>query len=247
VAIQPRQRQRGGAGIKGNRPLGNNWDARWENLLDLCRSVYSLNNLWPVLVNQKGKLTLFGTINRKNLISGLLIAFITFFIALVVNLGSQVLVEVVNDLILSLLLLLLIIFLGIVFDIIGTAATAAEMPPFNARAAKKISGARQAVKIIKNAHLVANFCNDVVGDIAGTLSGALGAGIVLSLARQFTLLDLTLAGAVMTSLIAALTVGGKAFGKILALNHANQVIFRVALLISWWEGLTGIELFNDRR
>jgi len=87
----------------------------------------------------------------------------------------------------------------------------------------------------------------VVGDIAGTLSGALGAGIVLSLARQFTLLDLTLAGAVMTSLIAALTVGGKAFGKILALNHANQVIFRVALLISWWEGLTGIELFNDRR
>jgi hypothetical protein len=142
---------------------------------------------------------------------------------------------------------LLIIFLGIVFDIIGTAATAAEMPPFNARAAKKISGARQAVKIIKNAHLVANFCNDVVGDIAGTLSGALGAGIVISLARQFTLLDLTLAGAVMTSLIAALTVGGKAFGKILALNHANQVIFRVALLISWWEGLTGIELFNDRR
>lgn len=190
---------------------------------------------------------MFGTIKKKNLISGLLIAFVTFFIALVVNLGSQVLVEIVNDLILSLLLLLLIIFLGIVFDIIGTAATAAEMPPFNARAAKKISGARQAVKIIKNAHIVANFCNDVVGDIAGTLSGALGAGIVISLARQFTLLDLTLAGAVMTSLIASLTVGGKAFGKILAINHANQIIFRVALMINWWEGFTRIELFRDRR
>lgn len=190
---------------------------------------------------------MFGTISKKILISGLLIAFITFFIALVVNLGSQVLVEVVNDLILSLLLLLVIIILGIVFDIIGTAATAAEMPPFNARAAKKISGAKQAVKIIKNAHLVANFCNDVVGDIAGTLSGALGAGIVLSLAKKFTLLDLTLAGAVTTSLIAALTVGGKAFGKVLAINHANQIIFRVALVFSWWEDLTRHELLRDRR
>lgn len=181
------------------------------------------------------------------MISGLLIAFTTFFIAMVVNLGSQVLIDILNDLFLSLLLLFLIIFLGIVFDIIGTAATAAEMPPFNARAAKKISGARQAVKIIKNAHLVANFCNDVVGDIAGTLSGALGAGIVISLAKQFSLLDLTLAGAVMTSMIAALTVGGKAFGKILAINHANQIIFKVALVISWWEGLTRLELFSDRR
>ena len=72
---------------------------------------------------------------------------------------------------------------------IGTAVTAAELPPFNAKAAKKIYGARQAVKLIHNAGLVANFCGDVVGDISGTLSGAIGAGIAISLMKHFPLVD----------------------------------------------------------
>lgn len=174
-------------------------------------------------------------------------ALLTFFIALLVSLGSEALVRVVNSVIVAFILLLMIIFLGIFFDIIGTAATAANLPPFNARAAKKVFGAKQAVKIIRNNDVVANYCNDVIGDIAGTLSGAIGAGVIVSLSTRLGFVDLILGGAVMTSLIAALTVGGKAVGKSLAVNNANNIIFRVAVFLAWWENISGIEVFKNRR
>lgn len=188
-----------------------------------------------------------GYIKKSNLISGIVVAFFTFFIALLVSIGSEALVRAVNNVAVAIILLIIIILLGIFFDIIGTSVTAAVLAPFNAKAAKKIFGARQAVKLIKNADLVANFCNDVIGDIAGTLSGAIGAGIVVSLVRQFAFMDLVLAGAVMTSFIASLTVGGKAIGKGIAVNYADQIIFRVAVVTGWWENLTGLELFKNRR
>jgi len=184
---------------------------------------------------------------KNKLISGLLVAFITFFLALLVSLGSEELVRAVNSVMISFILLLVIIFVGIIFDTVGTSATAAELAPFNARAAKKIFGARQAVKLIHNADIVANLCNDVVGDIAGTLSGAIGAGIIISLANQLAIPDLTLAGAVMTSLIAALTVGGKAVGKKVAVKDADNIIFQIAVLIGWVEQVSGWELFRNRK
>jgi hypothetical protein len=79
------------------------------------------------------------------------------------------------------------------------------------------------------------------------LSGAIGAGIVISLVNELVFLDIILAGAMMTSFIAALTVGGKAVGKSLAVNQANNIIFRVAIILAWWEKMSGMELFKNRR
>jgi CBS domain containing-hemolysin-like protein len=189
---------------------------------------------------------LLGYIKKNNIISGLIVAFITFFIALLVSVGTEGLVQLVQNVWVAMVLLILIIGLHIFFDIIGTAAAAVALPPFNAKAAKKVFGAYQAVKIAKNAGAVANYCNDVIGDIAGTLSGALGAGIVFSVEQSFGLADTVLMGAVMTSLIAALTVGGKSLGKNLAIARANNIIFRVAMVLGWWENMTGLELFKDR-
>lgn len=190
---------------------------------------------------------MLGYIKKSNIVSGLIVAFFTFFIALMVSIGTEALVKTVRNVWVAILLLVIIIALGIFFDIIGTAATAVSLPPFNARAAKKVFGAYQAVKIVKNASAVANYCNDVIGDIAGTLSGAVGAGIVISLAKTFSLPDTVLIGAVMTSLIAALTVGGKSLGKSIAIARAHDIIFQVAVVLGWWENLTGLELFKDRR
>jgi len=186
-------------------------------------------------------------IKRNNLIAASIVAFFTFFIALLVSVGSQALITAINNVWIAVILLFIIIALGIFFDIIGTAAAAATLPPFNAKAAKKISGAVQAVKITRNASVVANYCNDVIGDIAGTLSGAIGAAIVFNLAGSFSVPDTVLTGAVMTSLVAALTVGGKAVGKSIAIENANVIIFRVAKVMAWWEDLTGIELFKNGR
>ena len=190
---------------------------------------------------------LLGYIKKSHVLSGLIVAFFTFFIALTVSIGTEALVETVRNVWVAIILLAIIIALGIFFDIIGTAAAAVSLPPFNARAAKKVFGAYQAVKIAKNASAVANYCNDVIGDIAGTLSGAVGAGIVISLEETFSLPDTVLIGAVMTSFIAAVTVGGKSLGKSIAIARANDIIFQVAVVLGWWENLTGLELFKDRR
>lgn len=189
---------------------------------------------------------MLGYIKKNNIVSGLIVAFFTFFIALLVSIGTEALVQLVRNVWVAIVLLIIIISMGIFFDIIGTSAAAVALPPFNAKAAKKVFGAYQAVKITKNAGAVANYCCDVIGDIAGTLSGAVGAGIVFSLEQSFTLPDTILIGAVMTSLIAALTVGGKSLGKNLAIARANDIIFQVAMVLGWWENTTGLELFKDR-
>lgn len=190
---------------------------------------------------------MFSYIKKENIIAGLLVAFLTFFIALLVSLGSEALMQAVNSVLLAIILLLIIIFLGIAFDIVGTAAAASELPPLNAKASKKIYGAKEAVKVSRNADVVANFCNDVIGDVAGTLSGAIGASIVVSLRNMMPFLDLFFVSAVMTSLIAALTVGGKAIGKTYAINNANNIILKVGIIIGWIEKITGRELFQNRR
>lgn len=183
---------------------------------------------------------------KGNIVSSLIVTFVTFFIALLVSIGSETLVRAVGNMLVAFILLIFIIALGIFFDMIGTAATAASLPPFNAKAAKKIFGASQAVKITQNASVVANYTADIGGDIAGTLSGAIGARIIYDLAALFSFSDLVLAGAAMTSFVAAVTVGGKAIGKSIAINNAETIVFRVAIALGWWEKVTGWELFRDR-
>ena len=84
-------------------------------------------------------------------------------------------------LLLALLILALFIGLGILFDIIGVAVTAADPRPFHSMAAHKEKGAKEALKLLRNADRVSSVCNDVVGDICGIVSGATGAVIVARL------------------------------------------------------------------
>lgn len=99
------------------------------------------------------------------------ISIFTFILAIIFSMISENLVDKVN-IILSLLILITIILIGIIFDIIGIAVTRADEKPFHSMAAKKISEANIALELIKNAGPVSNFCNDVVGDISGIVSGS---------------------------------------------------------------------------
>ncbi|MGE5422034.1 MAG: hypothetical protein ACM3QW_02125 [Ignavibacteriales bacterium] len=185
--------------------------------------------------------------NNKIWIPALWIAFFTFTAGMILSLGLESVIRTVQSIAFSLSALLIVILLGIVSDAIGTAAAAADLVPFNAMASKKVQGAKQAVRIVHNADLVANLTADVVGDIAGTLSGAIGASIVYSLASKFSIGNTVILGGLMTSLIASLTVGGKAIGKTMAIRHSHSIIFKVAGVMEWWERLTGTELFSGRR
>ena len=77
----------------------------------------------------------------------------------------------------SFLILICIVAIGIVFDIIGVAVTACPEAPFHAMASRKVAEAPDALKLLRNANRVSSFCNDVIGDICGVISGSAAAVI----------------------------------------------------------------------
>ena len=128
------------------------------------------------------------------------------------------------------ILLFVIIFIGILFDIIGTAVTAASDAPLHAMASNRVRGARYAVKLIKHSEKAANVCNDVIGDICGVISGSIGTPIVGDLALSHSF-NLPLTSVLAAALISALTVGGKAAGKTFAITNCNAIVFFVGRLL----------------
>ncbi len=166
----------------------------------------------------------------------------TFFLAVFFGFISQMLLKSIDAFVLSLLLLLVIVFTGIVSDTVGTAAAAGEEAPLNAKATRKIFGAQKGVYLVRHADQVANFCNDVIGDITGILSGAVGTVLVLQLivyAPDYTELYFQI---LMTAAVTSITVGGKAWGKFLALNRSTEIMLLAGRVLSLkdvvWEQLS---------
>lgn len=148
----------------------------------------------------------------------------------------------------SFLLLFAIIFVGIVFDVVGVATTAAEERPFHAMAADKVRGAKEAAWLVRNADKVGSFTQDMVGDIAGTLSGAIGALIVIRVVAARPSLNETLAATVLVAAVAALTVAGKAYGKGIALERRTDIVLRAGRVLHSLERMSGLRIANlDRR
>ena len=163
----------------------------------------------------------------------LVISIWTFILAIMLSFVSHLLLDRIDSILLSFLILLFVVFLGIIFDLVGTAAAAADSAPLNAKASRKVSGAKIGVEIVKNAERVATFCNDVGGDISGIISGTLVTTIVIKLAVFIAYAEAEFyVGILLTAMIAAITVGGKAWGKIIAINYSTEVILLVGFLIT---------------
>ena len=113
------------------------------------------------------------------------------------------------------------IALGIVFDMVGVAVTATMSN------AHKEKGGKEAIRLLKNANQVSSFCNDVVGDICGIVSGSTAAVIVTQLQRDLSTHSVLLSIGI-TALISGITIGGKALGKTVAINDCTNVVYRVA-------------------
>jgi CBS domain containing-hemolysin-like protein len=174
------------------------------------------------------------------------ITFWTFILAIVLSIITQLLFGVVESFFVALIILLVIIVTGILFDMIGIAATAADEVPLLAKAAKKVPGAREALYLLRNADRFANFCNDVVGDISGIISGVLGAYLVLRLVTSGFLQANPFFSIVATGLISAVTVGGKALGKTLAIERSTEIILSFAYILTRVEAVLPGRLFFGR-
>ncbi len=127
--------------------------------------------------------------------------------------------------------LLVIVLVGIVFDIIGVAVTTADERPFHSMAARNLPEAKEAIRLIRHASRVSSFCNDVVGDICGVISGSASAVIAAGVIRNFEPVAGSFFKLFLSALVAALTVGGKAVGKTFAINAGTPVVHLAAKLI----------------
>ena len=122
---------------------------------------------------------------------------------------------------------------GIIFDIIGVAVTSADEKPFHSMAARKIPGAKESIKLLRNAERVSSICNDVVGDICGVVSGSASATIAVQVMQHFTFSAKQMIPLAMSAMVAGLTVGGKAIGKTFAVHSCTSIVYGVGKLLYW--------------
>ncbi len=126
--------------------------------------------------------------------------------------------------------ILVIVVVGALFDMLGVAAAVASETPFHAMASKRLFGARRAISIVRNAERVSSICSDVIGDIAGVLSGAgaLAVGAQLSSTMHVTSWHRELVIILLTALTTAMTVAVKAIGKTLAIRVPTPIVLTAA-------------------
>ncbi|MDD2409686.1 MAG: hypothetical protein PHD03_03090 [Bacilli bacterium] len=154
--------------------------------------------------------------------------FMTFVLSIIFSTISN-LIAYNGNLIIIFLLLILIISIGIMFDMIGTSVLTSKESTFHAMSSRKIKGAKEAKKILKNNVQISNLCLDIFGDICGILSGGLGAVLAIGLSNA-TELSITLASIIIGAIISSLTVGGKAVIKEVAIKNSDFIVFQVGKL-----------------
>lgn len=164
--------------------------------------------------------------NKKWLITTFIL---TFALAMVFGGVSNVVIEKMN-LVMAIIVLVIVIALGIIFDMIGMAIATCEEAPFHAKAAKKHSGAKEVLRLLKAKDKATNVCNDLVGDICGILSGSAGALISVKLSTMLNI-DITIVSLVISAFIAMITVGCKAIGKGISMNNAENIMYMVGAVI----------------
>lgn len=164
--------------------------------------------------------------NRKWIITTFVL---TFVLAMVFGGVSNVVIEKMN-LVLAIIVLLLVIALGIIFDMIGMAVATCEEAPFHAKAAKKHSGAKEVIKLLKEKDKATNICNDLIGDICGIVSGSACALVSVKISVLLNI-DVVIVSLVLSAIVAMITVGGKAIGKGISMNNAENIMYIVGAII----------------
>lgn len=156
------------------------------------------------------------------------ITIFTFFGAVICSFISQITTSK-SDITVSIMLLSFMILISIIFDGIGLSVASCSQEDIKkyARYAKQYDIAKF---LLKNAEKVNNICADVIGDMCGILSGACGASIVLQLtmSSQSGGHWITI---IVSSVIAAITVGGKASLKKVAVKNSAEFVFMSARII----------------
>ncbi len=158
------------------------------------------------------------------------IFFVTIFVSGTISLVSDLIMES-SSIVVAFLILFAIVLIGIVFDVIGVAVTSADEKPFHSMAARKVPGAQESIRLLRNAERVSSICNDVVGDICGVVSGSASATIAAQVLSAFDFSFPQVITLIMSALVAGLTVGGKAIGKTFAIGSCTTIVHTAGRVI----------------
>ena len=160
------------------------------------------------------------------------ITIFAFLLSVFMSTFSDILLRKSNTAV-AFIVLIAIIFIGILFYIIGVAVTVTDEKPFHSMAASKVKGAKSSLMLIRNASRVSNVCNDVIGDICGIISGSSAAFIVTQVDfSDVGFMSAAVFSVILSGIVASLTIGGKAFGKEIAINNSKEIISMIGRILS---------------
>ncbi|MBE6148456.1 MAG: hypothetical protein E7167_03065 [Firmicutes bacterium] len=157
----------------------------------------------------------------------------TFILSIVFSYGTNI-ISSNSSTIINIIIILCVIAIGILFDMLGTSSLTSKESSFHAMNAKKIKGAKQAISLIRNSVKVSSVCNDIVGDICGIISGGLGAVLAIDLASKFDI-NITLITIIVSAIVSAFTVGGKAIFKRVAVRNSDKILFALSKFIYFFK------------
>ena len=162
----------------------------------------------------------------------LIVLVISFSLSLFFGVLSEIAMTNANIFI-AIVVVLVFLVIAIITDMIGVAIAACDTTPFRAMAAKKIRGAKKAIMLVKNADRVSSIVADILGDVCSILSGAAGTTIAVALisSNSSSMVEVIISSLV-SAVIAALLISGKALMKRYSLIHSEKIILILGKFIS---------------
>ncbi len=128
----------------------------------------------------------------------------------------------------SIFVIVFFIVVSVIFDMIAVSVTSMDTKKLEKFSGQK--GYQTAIKLCQNTEKVSSFCGDVVGDICGILSGAGGVSLVVNL----NIVDSNvyfIVTCLVSSLIAGLTIFGKAIMKSFSVDHCEIVVMKTGQIL----------------
>ena len=161
------------------------------------------------------------------LIWGISVFFLSFALTVIFSFLTEVSVKG-SPAYVCVIVLLVLLILNIGCDVLANAIMSCDTAAFHSMASNKIKGAKRAVVFCRNASKLSSIFADVIGDICGIVSGAAGAALAVSIALGGGSTVELVASIGVSAVIGALTVGGKAICKHIAVTFNKQIVFGFA-------------------
>lgn len=162
------------------------------------------------------------------LIWGVGVLFLSFGLTIVFSFLTELVIDENSHAALCVVVLLVLLVLNICCDVLANAIISCKPEAFHAMASNKIKGAKRAVTFCRNSSKLGSIFADVIGDICGIVSGAAGAVLAVIIAVGGDSWVKLIASILVSAVIGALTVGGKAIFKHFAIKYNKQIVFAFA-------------------